>query len=500
MATQVPMATPGLLRQPMAYVNLGLLAPQGQAQRLQAPAPSLGQAPDALGGLGEGAQALGQNLLQMAQAQREAGLQAQRANLLDLQMRDAQQSFNQKKLEEARREAYFGDSGTLAKLEERLDRGSRAATEANNRARSQRGMPGPAVKAAPVAEVASQELPPPGLDPSAQEAFAMDPGAAPAPTVTMPASDQLAVERLAGAPEQPTVMTSAGEVVPLSGQAEPPSLAQTLPDGVRQHALAMIEQARRLQDGEMAAKAFELIAEYGDPRVTQKAAQPIYTEYNKDAREFERAYGAYETLLENVKQNTSVSAVGAIKSYFNIVEPGKQVTEEEARSISAGQSYPEQLQIGILKSFVGKPFSKTFADSLQRSALVAMRARLSLQERQDARAKRFLDNVRAPFFSVLTEDVVKTIKADLPAISFSHGAQFGNVPTSAIPETVFREKLPNGIAVAEWWRSLSEQEKQGAARLPYFSAVLKQLQENQKAEKTVAADVAEADAAIRRRN
>ena len=192
MATQVPMATPGLLRQPMPYVNLGLLAPQGQAQRLQAPAPSLGQAPDALGGLGEGAQALGQNLMQMAQAQREADLQAKRSRLLGFQTQAAQLDLAQKMQEEARQEAYFGPGGRLAKLAERLDLGSQAATEANARARAQRGMPGPAVTAAPVADVVSQELPPPtpqGLDASAQEAFAMDPGAASAPTVTMPASD-----------------------------------------------------------------------------------------------------------------------------------------------------------------------------------------------------------------------------------------------------------------------------------------------------------------------
>jgi len=500
MATQVPMATPGLLQQPMPYVNLGLLAPQGQAQRLQAPAPSLGQAPDALGGLGEGAQALGQNLLQMAKAQREAGLQAKRSRLLGFQTQAAQLDLDQKEQEKARQEAYFGAGGTLEKFVERLDLGSNAAREADNRARSQRGMPGPAVTAAPVAEVASQELPPLGLDASAQEAFAMDPGAAPAPTVTMPASDQLAVERLAKAPEQPTVMTSAGEVVPLSGQAEPPSLAQTLPDGVRQHALAMIEQARHLQDGEMAAKAFKLIAEYGDPRVAQKAAQPIYTEYNKDAREFERAYGAYDTLLRNVKQNTSVSAVGAIKNYFAILEPGLQVTDAEAQSIVEGQSIPEKFQIGILKGFAGKPFSKTFADALQRSAQAAIQARLSLQERRDARTKAFLDNVRAPFVGVLTPDVVRTIKADLPAMGFGHTSQFGDMPTFEIPQALFDEKLPTSIAVAEWWRSLSPEQQRGAVRLPYWNQVYSQMERSREAEKRVAADVAKADAAIRRGN
>jgi len=510
------MATPGLLRQPMPYVNLGLLAPQGQAQRLQAPAPSLGQAPDALGGLGEGAQALGQNFLEMAKARREAGLQAQRANLLGLQIRDAQLSFDQKKLEEARQEAYFGPGGTLAKLAERLNAGSWAVKEANDRAQAQRGMPGPGVTAAPIVEVTSQELPSPplqDLDASAREALANDPGmamlfpgsqrttgAAPAQTLTMPASDQLAVERLAGAPEQPTMMTSTGEMMSISEQAESPSLAQTLPDGVRQNVLAMLEQSRMLRDGEMAAKALKLIADYGDPREAQKAAQPIYTEYNKDARAFEEAFANYNTLIKNVEQNTSVSAVGAIKAYFGILEPGKQVTEEEARSIAAGQSYAEQLQIGVLKGLVGKPFSKTFADALQRSAQAAMQARLSLQERRDARTKAFLDNMRAPFVGVLTPDVVKAIKAGLPPMGFGHTSQFGDMSTSAIPKALFFEKLPSGIAVAEWWRSLSEEEKQGAVRLPYWADVLKQLRQNQDAEKTAAADVAKADAAIRGRN
>ena len=192
--------------------------------------------------------------------------------------------------------------------------------------------------------------------------------------------------------------------------------------------------------------------------------------------------------------------MGAIKSYFAIMEPGLQVTDAEAQSIVEGQSIPEQLQIGILKQFAGKPFSKTFADALQRSALAAMRARLSLQERRDARTKRFLDNVRAQFFSVLTPDVVKTIKADLPPMGFGHTSQFGDMPTSEIPEALFGERLPNGIAIAEWWRSLSPEQKQGAARLKYFPAVLKQLQENQEAEKTATADVAKADAAIQRRN
>ncbi|MEK9896377.1 MAG: hypothetical protein VW518_08125, partial [Burkholderiaceae bacterium] len=89
----------------MPYVNLGLLATQGQAQRLQAPAPSLGEAPDALGGLGQGAQALGQNLMQMAQAQREADLQAKRSRLLGFQTQAAQLDLVQKSLAARRREA-----------------------------------------------------------------------------------------------------------------------------------------------------------------------------------------------------------------------------------------------------------------------------------------------------------------------------------------------------------------------------------------------------------
>lgn len=505
MATQVPMATPGLLRQPMPYVNLGLLAPQGQAQRLQAPAPSLGQAPDALGGLGEGAQALGQNLMQMAQAQREADLQAKRSRLLGFQTQAAQLDLAQKELEEARQKAYFGSDGPLAKLAERLNAGSLAVTEANARARAQRGIPGPAVTAAPVVDVASQELPPlppQGLDAATQQAMQQEADslgldAAPASSGDAQPAAPLAVDRLAAAPQQLTMTTETGEVMPISEQAELPSLAQTLPDGVRQQALSLVKQAMELRDGQKAADAFKLLAEYGDPRIAQKAAQPIYTEYNKDAREFETAYAAYETLLENVKQNTSVSAVGAIKSYFAIMEPGLQVTDAEARSIAEGQSYAEQFQIGVLKGLVGKPFSKTFADALQRSALAAMQARLSLQERRDARTKAFLDNIRAPFVGVLTPDVVRTIKDGLPPMGFGHTSQFGDMPTSAIPETLFREKLPNGIAVAEWWRSLSPEEKQGAATLPYWQSFYSQMKTSQKAEKAAAARVAEADAAIR---
>ena len=505
MATQVPMATPGLLRQPMPYVNLGLLAPQGQAQRLQAPAPSLGQAPDALGGLGEGAQALGQNLLEMAKAQREAGLQAQRANLLGLQIADAKQSFDQKKQEEARQEAYFGPGSTLAKLEKLLDAGSRATTVANARARDQRGIPGPAVTAAPLEQVTAQPLPPPGLDPLAQEAFSQEAlgmglGAAPAsPGDAQPAAP-LAVDRLAAAPQQPTMTTETGDVVPISEQAEPSSLAQTLPDGVRQHLLALVEQSRSLRDPQKAADAFKLLAEYGDPRITQKAAQPIYTEYNKGAEQFEAAYQAYDTLLRNVKQNTSVSAVGAIKNYFAILEPGLQVTDAEAQSVVDGQSIPEKLQIGILKGFAGKPFSKTFADALQRSAQAAMQARLSLQERRDARTKAFLDNIYAPFVGVLTPDVVQTIKADLPAMGFGHTSQFGDMPTSEIPKALFFDKLPTSIAVAEWWRSLSPEQQRAAVRLPYWASVQSQMNRSRQAEEAVTADVASFDAAIRRGN
>lgn len=260
MATQVPMATPGLLQQPMPYVNLGLLAPQGQAQRLQAPAPSLGQAPDALGGLGEGAQALGQNLMQMAQAQREAGLQAQRANLLGLQMRDAQLSFDQKSLAALRLEADRSQAQSVLDAVEGVTQftqpmttamanGARAVRAAQNNARVPTA---PALLAAPRLPVATEPLSAPqgALDAATQQAMQQEADSLGVPLPSLPLDPALvaqqdslvaqqdygsvvptATSRLSATPQADTVDALSGDVVPYrSADEEYAALADATPE------------------------------------------------------------------------------------------------------------------------------------------------------------------------------------------------------------------------------------------------------------------------------
>lgn len=376
MATQVPMATPGLLRQPMPYVNLGLLAPQGQAQRLQAPAPSLGEAPDALGGLGQGAQALGQNFLEMAKAQREAGLQTQRANLLGLQIRDAQLSFNQKKLEEARQEAARGyaanSANALLEVSPRTKQLGQAVGNGATMARNARdnALGGPRIDPAPLEQVTAQPLPPPGLDPLAQEAFLTDPGAAPAsPGDAQPAAP-LAVDRLATAPQQPTMTTETGDVVPFGETEQAADVSSVAPE-VRplQQAFNGLTQEERRQY----AIRFENAQFASDPQAVvdgilkdmaktidiadaSKLYRDTVKDFNSKSTKFEDKQDAFRTLGRELEQNTGAGDIAALKLFVQTFEAGV-VQAGEQTLVLGSTSLQEQVDALSQKAMTGTLFT-----------------------------------------------------------------------------------------------------------------------------------------------
>jgi len=381
MATQVPMATPGLLRQPAPYVNLGLLAAQGQAQRLQAPAPSLGQAPDALGGLGEGAQALGQNLMQMAQAQREAGLQAKRSRLLGFQTQAAQLDLVQKMQEKARQEAARGSAVDFAnmlsevspltkQLGEAVGNGATMARNARDNA-----LGGPRIDPAPLEQVTAQPLSPAGLDPLAQEAFSQEASgmglyAAPAsPGDAQPAAP-LAVDRLAAAPQQPTMTTETGDVVPF-GETEQTADVSSVASEVRplQQAFNGLTQEERQQY----VARFKNAQFSSDPQATvdgilkdmaktidiadaSKLYRDTVKDFNSKSTEFEDKQDAFRTLGRALEENTGAGDIAALKLFVQTFEKGV-VQAGEQTLVLKSTSLQEQLDALSQKAMTGKLFT-----------------------------------------------------------------------------------------------------------------------------------------------
>ena len=376
MAIQVPMATPGLLRQPMPYVNLGLLAPQGQAQRLQAPAPSLGEAPDALGGLGQGAQALGQNFLEMAKAQREAGLQTQRANLLGLQIRDAQLSFNQKKAEEARQEAARGyaanSANALLEVSPRTKQLGQAVGNGATMARNARdnALGGPRIDPAPLEQVTAQPLPPPGLDPLAQEAFLTDPGAAPAsPGDAQPAAP-LAVDRLATAPQQPTMTTETGDVVPFGETEQTADVSSVAPEvrPLQQAFNGLTPEERRqfairFQNAQFSSDPqaqvdgiLKDMAETLDVADASKLYRDVVKDFTSKSTDFEDKQDAFRTLGRVLEENTGAGDIAALKLFVQTFEKGVVQAGEQTLVIGSA-SMPEQLAALTQKARTGTLFT-----------------------------------------------------------------------------------------------------------------------------------------------
>ncbi len=425
MVTQVPMATPGLLRQPMPYVNLGLLAPQGQAQRLQAPAPSLGQAPDALGGLGEGAQALGQNLMQMAKAQREAGLQAQRANLLKLQIRDAEQSFDQKTQEEARQEAARGYAANYAKmlsspLSEVSQRTMQLGAAVGNGATMARdardnALGGPRIDPAPLEQVTAQPLPPPGLDPLAQAAFSQEAlgmglGAAPAsPGDAQPAAP-LAVDRLAAAPQQPTMTTETGDVVPFGETEQAVDVSSVAPEvrplqqafnGLtpeerRQYAIRF-EMAQFSSDPQAQVDGIlKDMAETIDIADASKLYRDVVKDFNSKSTDFEDKQDAFRTLGRVLEENTGAGDIAALKLFVQTFEKGVVQAGEQTLVIGSA-SMPEQLAALTQKARTGTLFT-----SEQRKKFYAAAA--AAYETAKIRQRRLEDSFQPAFKVVSARD------------------------------------------------------------------------------------------------
>lgn len=385
MPTQVPMATPGLLRQPMPYVNLGLLAPQGQAQRLQAPAPSLGQAPDALGGLGEGAQALGQNLMQMAQAQREAALQAKRSQLLSFQTKAAELDLDQKELEKAQQEAARGYAANYAKmlstpLSEVSQRTMQLGAAVGNGATMARdardnALGGPRIDPAPLEQVTAQPLSPPGLDPLAQEAFSQEAlgmgldAALTSSEDAQPAAP-LAVDRLAAAPQQLTMTTETGDVVPFGETEQAADVSSVAPE-VRplQQAFNGLTQEERRQY----ATRFENAQFSSDPQAVvdgilkdmaktldiadaSKLYRDVVKDFNSKSTDFEDKQDAFRTLGRVLEENTGAGDIAALKLFVQTFEKGVVQAGEQTLVIGSA-SMPEQLAALTQKARTGTLFT-----------------------------------------------------------------------------------------------------------------------------------------------
>jgi len=376
MATQVPMATPGLLRQPMPYVNLGLLAPQGQAQRLQAPAPSLGQAPDALGGLGEGAQALGQNLMQMAKAQREVDLQAKRSRLLDFQTQAAQLDLDQKEQEEARQKAARGYAvnyaNMLSEVSPRTKQLGEAVGNGATMARNARdnALGGPRIDPVPLEQVTAQPLPPPALDASAQDAFLTDPGAAPAsPGDAQPAAP-LAVDRLAAAPQQPTMTAETGDVVPFGETEQAADVSSVAPEvrplqqafnGLtqeerRQYAIRF-ENAQFAPDPQAAVDGIlKDMAKTIDIADASKLYRDTVKDFNSRSADFEDKQDAFRTLGRELEENTGAGDFAALKVFVQTFEKGV-VQAGEQTLVLGSTSLQEQLDALSQKAITGTLFT-----------------------------------------------------------------------------------------------------------------------------------------------
>jgi hypothetical protein len=381
MATQVPMATPGLLRQPMPYVNLGLLAPQGQAQRLQAPAPSLGQAPDALGGLGEGAQALGQNLMQMAQAQREADLQAKRSRLLGFQTQAAQLDLDQKELEKAQQEAARGYAANYANmLSEVSPRTKQLGAAVGNGATMARdardnALGGPRIDPAPLEQLTAQPLPPPGLDPLAQEAFSQEAlgmglDVAPAsPGDAQPAAP-LAVDRLAAAPQQLTMTTETGDVVPFGETEQAADVSSVAPEvrPLQQAFNGLTPEERRqfairFENAQFASDPQAVVdgilkdmAKTIDIADASKLYRDTVKDFNSKSTKFEDKQDAFRTLGRELEQNTGAGDIAALKLFVQTFEAGV-VQAGEQTLVLGSTSLQEQVDALSQKAMTGTLFT-----------------------------------------------------------------------------------------------------------------------------------------------
>jgi hypothetical protein len=401
------MATPGLLQQPMPYVNLGLLAPQGQAQRLQAPAPSLGQAPDALGGLGEGAQALGQNLMQMAQAQREAGLQAKRSRLLGFQTQAAQLDLVQKMQEEARQKAARGSAVDFAnmlsevspltkQLGEAVGNGATMARNARDNA-----LGGPRIDPAPLEQVTAQPLPPAGLDPLAQESFSQEASgmgldAAPAsPGDAQPAAPlPPAVDRLAAAPQQPTMTTETGDVVPFGETEQTADVSSVAPE-VRplQQAFNGLTQEERQQY----ATRFKNAQFSSDPQATvdgilkdmaktidiadaSKLYRDTVKDFNSKSTDFEDKQDAFRTLGRVLEENTGAGDIAALKVFVQTFEKGV-VQAGEQTLVLGSTSLQEQVDALSQKAMTGKLFTPEQRKKFYAAAAAAYKTAKIRQQR-----------------------------------------------------------------------------------------------------------------------
>lgn len=405
MATQVPMATPGLLRQPMPYVNLGLLAPQGQAQRLQAPAPSLGQAPDALGGLGEGAQALGQNFLEMAKAQREADLQAKRLRLLGYQTQVAKLDLDQKSLAASRREADRSQAQSVLDavqgvtpftqpMTAAMANGARAVRTAQNNARVPTA---PAPLAAPRLPVATEPLPAPApsapqgaLDAATQQAMQQEADSLGVPLPSSPLDPALvaqqdygsvvptATSRLSATPQADTVDPFSGDVVPYrSADEEYAALAAATPENAdavlaattnaevsAQNKLAslpapvreqlegltnfggfmlrsMIESSINSDNPLEGVTAFFKLAREGSREDIQQMAA-LRKELDGISKPFIKAQATYNKLLPALEGRGGVSDFMLLKLAVQFVEEGV-VMEGEKRSFQDTSGFLEKL-------------------------------------------------------------------------------------------------------------------------------------------------------------
>jgi hypothetical protein len=521
MAINFNIATPGLLANPQPYVNTGLLAAQGpQAARLRAPVaqmPAQGNLGTALDGAADAFTDMRKDQMR-AEAHKDLMLSRAIARDRDL----ATKSLRESQLVASERSNQNWAQMSKMLLPDTLDAGSNAATEARARANATRQGPdivsseslSPDQKdviSTPLAPLdgtgaanmtqfpdpllASVQSPIPGtsFDEADRQAAVVDPKGAAWRKAASEAPDPQNSSRLffkEGAPNRYTEQSlSAGDkfgnIRPVGLEATPElrpepepepepgpgnylnqvrSQILKLPEGQRAIIFTRLKAAIGAQDNEGMRAAFKIIQDNVDPAALQKAAEPMFDNYNKDAVDFNAALTSWRTMTEvyNSGDLSQASNVVFIKSLNGILEPGMAVTDGEAKAMAGGQSVETSVG-GFVGAFTqGKPLTLEVREQLMRAAQSSMKARLNAQEDMDTRYKPLFETLRVPFRSVLTEDNLEDIRNFVGQESYDHITRFGDTDPSKLTnsqlDTAFKQ---DPIAYSKWYYGLSpEQQRQ----------------------------------------